>query len=591
MGVEMARGMAWPWARGKQWPWTGGREGATGGARCGAGAVAVFVQAASGGDAWGDMVQCARHVASAGALASPCVAVDLYVSIPEGYGAPSRESAAAMASEVAGIREARRVVVSRPDNIGADVGQFLAQLVETQKERYDLLLKVHTKSNLMWRGKVMESLCGSPEQVLSIWNAMPWQRAPRSVEADMMETSGASVMVAAQGTFMDARADQSRSWLTLAINSEDERARRRASVEAEKGKVQAHPPGVSGEARTFLVPGQANFNAAMLENLARVGALVLGRAVPPDEAHTLGQPVIVAGTQFWAQYSPYFRDTLPSALPVLRPMLAHGYVSGAGDGVEHVLERLIPTMVQREGGVIGEIQPAPRIMLPFNRVFFDDDATRLNDHVRHGVIFRIPIGHPGTKDDRRQRAALDALLLRNSVPPFAVAPKFTGSIPDPSDLGNALSRYLSHPSHIRDWKGRPLVLGSHSFTISFREPSSKDVTSDATWMDCDGLRVQRAKYGLFAGIPFVRGCQRPVMPEGALTSGASWGARKLHEALVTAFDASAKARRRVEVSNYIVLDAWDDDGDTPERESFSALFLGVIRAALERVPIQIPVDA
>ena len=142
--------------------------------------------------------------------------------------------------------------------------------------------------------------------------------------------------------------------------------------------------------------------------------------------------------------------------------------------------------------------------------------------------------------------------------------------------------------------GRPLVLRGAPTTssscprssqlIPFR-PSANE-TSHAVWMDCRGLRARAAKHGLFRGIPFVRGCQRPSMPDRALEHGAAQGAQKLYEALVEALEGAARARRRVEVLNYVVLDAWDGTRASLSEERHSRFFLGAAKAAVGRVPVQ-----
>ena len=59
------------------------------------------------------------------------------------------------------------------ENRGADVGQFLSQLAEAEKHagNYDIIMKMHSKSDDIWRERALESLCGSESHVTSIFKA------------------------------------------------------------------------------------------------------------------------------------------------------------------------------------------------------------------------------------------------------------------------------------------------------------------------------------------------------------------------------------------------------------------------------------
>ena len=58
-------------------------------------------------------------------------------------------------------------------NAGADVGQFLNQLSRTLERttRYDFVLKMHSKTDATWRQRSIATLCGSTEQVHSLYAA------------------------------------------------------------------------------------------------------------------------------------------------------------------------------------------------------------------------------------------------------------------------------------------------------------------------------------------------------------------------------------------------------------------------------------
>jgi len=64
---------------------------------------------------------------------------------------------------------ARLFVNSSLENKGADVGQFLQQIIAVRStSKHEFLLKLHSKSDPEWRCQMLKSLCGSPEQVRQI---------------------------------------------------------------------------------------------------------------------------------------------------------------------------------------------------------------------------------------------------------------------------------------------------------------------------------------------------------------------------------------------------------------------------------------
>lgn len=78
---------------------------------------------------------------------------DLYIAIPQ-------------------HEEAERIRITWPDavvvpheNRGFDIGSFFSLLSYAFNKKYDLILKLHSKSRNWWRKELIEPLLGSPEKV------------------------------------------------------------------------------------------------------------------------------------------------------------------------------------------------------------------------------------------------------------------------------------------------------------------------------------------------------------------------------------------------------------------------------------------
>lgn len=190
----------------------------------------------------------------------------------------------------------------------ADIGQFLAQLKETQTgttaTSYEAILKVHAKSDDQWRQRMLESLCGSPHQVTSILSQMQSQS-----DIDLVAALGTTFSPETPVTSIYPR--------ILEIYDMDS-------------------------------PKPA-FDKNTLQNMSNL-------FIEVGFAGKVEHPKIVAGSCFWIRWSALQVPKWVSAYDSINRRLTRGYARNLG--LEHIIERLIPTMIP---GSIAEITPAPRI--------------------------------------------------------------------------------------------------------------------------------------------------------------------------------------------------------------------------------------
>ena len=201
------------------------------------------------------------------------------------------------------------VIVTK--NEGADVGQFLTQLRKTQQDptmavddHYEAVLKIHAKSDEQWRQRMTESLCGSPNQVTSILTQL---RSKPDVD-----------MVAALGTTFGPKTP---------VDSVYPRIR---------------------EIYNMTSTEQAFDNATIKK--IDFFYKVLGNT------GEIPRPKIVAGTCYWIRWSALQLKNWNNFFGRYQNQFTRGYKEN--HGLEHTIERLIPTMLN---GRIAEITPAPRV--------------------------------------------------------------------------------------------------------------------------------------------------------------------------------------------------------------------------------------
>jgi lipopolysaccharide biosynthesis protein len=112
--------------------------------------VALYLQVGYG-ELWSDMLSCAANVVY-GSKVSGCKNVDVFVSLVDAR-VPFL-SVQTVRNELLTLRDVGKVVVKKFDNLGADIGAFLQMLHQQREERsdeYDIILKMHSKGDSIWR--------------------------------------------------------------------------------------------------------------------------------------------------------------------------------------------------------------------------------------------------------------------------------------------------------------------------------------------------------------------------------------------------------------------------------------------------------
>eukprot|EP00930_Biecheleria_cincta_P093312 TRINITY_DN8358_c0_g3_i1.p1 TRINITY_DN8358_c0_g3~~TRINITY_DN8358_c0_g3_i1.p1 ORF type:complete len:296 (-),score=38.36 TRINITY_DN8358_c0_g3_i1:146-1033(-) len=248
--------------------------------------VAVFVQAANP-SLWGEMQSCVENVADAhmGPL-------DVLVSAIGGEAGEAFRSSLARSKHLNQRAGGTKVQVDVVENRGADIGQFLQQLQNLTEvpptTPYDMVLKIHTKSDPKLRHWSLDSLCGSPSTVRHVMT-----RFARDTSLAMV---GGKYMVL-NWPFFDHHWVSGGAWHNTEIA-----AMRKAWPKISEGPM----------------PSVFNFT-------------------------------IVANSFYWVRGDQLLRGDLLHAIPALLASMPLGYKTGSSAQTSHALERLIPTMIRSRG--------------------------------------------------------------------------------------------------------------------------------------------------------------------------------------------------------------------------------------------------
>jgi len=263
--------------------------------------VAIFAQMHNV-TLWPELRKCVEHVAQAGtARDGQGFSVSLFLSLTNKHEEISKDVQDLRQSS--GLAEAGVTVVS---NLGADIGQFLQQIQLTKPTtHFDLLLKIHSKSDPGWRRSMLDSMCGDVSHIADI--VSKFEKRP---EVGMIGPPGH----------------------TMTLN------RRQHGVSPQ---VVAYPGG--GELqRTY-------------------------QKIYPDEHLIQGNICLIAGSSFWSRGDPFLANVeLRTAIPQMLPLLpsdhktgklctrgARGHRDTGSEGcyIMHSLERVLPSMVKAHYGL------------------------------------------------------------------------------------------------------------------------------------------------------------------------------------------------------------------------------------------------
>jgi hypothetical protein len=193
-----------------------------------------------------------------------------------------------------------------------DAGQFLNQmkLSEANQKQYDVVLKVHSKGHKEWAEYSTQCLCGTHSHVMSILNQF--------VQKPEVE------MIVPQGLLFST----------------------------ETPKAHLHPALVQMYFKqTDLAAAFGPANVETIESLYK--AIFNAPLSVPTNKLLCG-----TGTMFWARYQSLRPKEVTAALPLLTERWSKGSVRDSG--IEHALERLIPTWVVKHGGTIAQMIAAPK---------------------------------------------------------------------------------------------------------------------------------------------------------------------------------------------------------------------------------------
>jgi hypothetical protein len=268
-------------------------------------------------EVWPDLLKCTQNVVEAFETEDG-MQTHVYVTMHEDTPEDFKET---VNRDLKKLRElgSLHIHVSGPhENRGADVGLFFEQMrtLQKSKQNHDLILKLHSKTDVVWRERALESLCGTKNHVLSLLSQ--FRGDPRLD------------MVAPLGTVFGPTTPYSQIFPHIAQ------------------KYNAPESGFPKNA----------FDTKTVHEMKRV----LRRLNPKLKNKLISDEhmLIAAGTMFWVRQSALRVDSALSLVESERSLLTKGYKKNLG--LEHIFERVFPTAIHLRGKRIGESQPAPKIM-------------------------------------------------------------------------------------------------------------------------------------------------------------------------------------------------------------------------------------
>lgn len=265
--------------------------------------VAVYVQVGTqNAQIWEDLCFCISNVAR-----SQTNGVDVFVST---FADDTDNLFIQNMSQCEGVSN---IAIQRVQNRGADVGQFLQQIVATDIGNYEAILKIHTKNSEMWRRHMIQNLCGTVDSAKTV---VQFFREHREV----------GVIGPHDLVFMGANATFTTNFCQFI------------------------------ECRPWDVGERKFFHEAELDAMKWAWNAMNGTDLPPGKLWT-----IIPGTFFWVRgacLSKVNKPWLYKAIPKLLGNMTEGYVTGSYGNAEHAMERWMATIVRRDGNMIADILSA-----------------------------------------------------------------------------------------------------------------------------------------------------------------------------------------------------------------------------------------
>jgi len=277
--------------------------------------VGVFLQVANI-SIWPEMFQCLRTVVEADAAE---VGVHINTHSDSGDISALKNHVIALqkwSNESAGHIHNMSVHFSSTENVGLDIGPFLSQIQESytlpHTDHYDVVLKMHSKSNDEWRRLGLQSLCGTKFHVRAILKNFA--------------TKAELGMIAPVGTVFSAVTPTS----------------------------DIAPVIIEKYFQHSATVGQGAFAASMpaLQNLFEL--------ISPEHKDDAVPFAIAAGSMYWVRYEDLKPEALVKAMPQIQGKLTRGYV--VDGAIEHAIERFIPSLILRLGHSIAHMPSAPKVM-------------------------------------------------------------------------------------------------------------------------------------------------------------------------------------------------------------------------------------